>query len=60
MTYLREEAAVKFPFNSAAGYDHKAWAKRIIWRIEQKDPELMAIQIRFAREALDIKPETNA
>jgi hypothetical protein len=57
MTYLREEAALKYPFNSPAGYDFKAWAKRIIWRLENKDPELLAVQVQFAREALDIKPD---
>jgi hypothetical protein len=56
-TYLREEAALKFPFNSPAGYDHKAWAKRILWRLEMRDAELLPIQIRFAQEAMDIKPE---
>ena len=55
MSYLREEAAAKFPYNTPAGYDYKAWAKRIIWRLEQGDKDLLNVQINFAREALDIK-----
>ena len=34
MTYLREEAAEKYQYNTPAGYDYKAWAKRTVWREE--------------------------
>ena len=56
MTYLREEAAAKYPFNAPTGYDHKAWAKRILWRHDQGDKDLLNIQIKFAQEAMGIKP----
>lgn len=57
MTYLREEAVVKYPYNTPAGYDYKAWAKRILWREAKGDKDLLAIQVKFAQEAMDIKPE---
>ncbi|HWU84476.1 MAG TPA: hypothetical protein VN028_03975 [Rhodocyclaceae bacterium] len=57
MSYLHAEATEKFPFNTPAGYDFKAWAKRILWRHEQQDPELLAVQIKFAADAMGIKPE---
>lgn len=49
-------AIERFPFNTPAGYDHKAWAKRIMYRVEMKDPSLLPIQVTFAQPALDIKP----
>jgi hypothetical protein len=57
MTYLREEAAEKYPYNTPAGYDYKAWAKRILWREAKGDKDLLAIQVKFAQEAMDIKPD---
>lgn len=57
MTYLREEAAEKYPYNTPAGCDYKAWAKRILWREAQGDKDLLAIQVKFAQEAMDIKPD---
>ncbi len=50
---LQHEAAAKFPYNTPGGYDYKAWAKRILWRHEQSDKELLAIQVKFAQEALE-------
>jgi hypothetical protein len=51
--YLHAEAAAKFPYNTPTGYDHKAWAKRILWRQEQGDKDLLMVQIKFATEAMN-------
>lgn len=53
------EANAKYPTVTAAGRDDKAWAKRILYRQEHGDKELSSIQLRFAREAMDIKLEAN-
>jgi hypothetical protein len=60
----REEAAQRLRDIGAAtvvkdawGNDPKRWAKRILQRVAEGDKELLPIQIRFAREALDIKTE---
>lgn len=50
---LEIEAAARFPAVSAAGRDFKAWAKRILWRQEQGDNDLLMVQIKFASEAMD-------
>jgi hypothetical protein len=49
---LHAEAAAMFPFNTPTGYDHKAWARRLLWRKEQGDTELLMVQIKFATEAM--------
>jgi hypothetical protein len=54
---LQHEAAAKFPYNTPVGYDYKAWAKRILWRQEQGDKELIPIQVKFAQEAINRGPE---
>lgn len=51
--HLQHEAAARFPYNTGTGYDYKAWAKRILWRQEQGDKELTALQVRFATEAME-------
>lgn len=51
------EAAAQFPYLTTAGHDHLAWAKRILLREERGDKTVTPIQIRFAREALNRKPE---
>lgn len=56
-TQLQFEAAARHPYATTAGHDHLAWAKRIQYREERGDKDLLAIQIRFARQALDRKPE---
>lgn len=50
---LQREAAERFPYNTPTGYDYKAWAKRILWRQEQGDKDLMALQVKFATEAMN-------
>jgi hypothetical protein len=54
---LHAEAIVLFPYNTGAGFDYKAWAKRILWREESGDKDLTAIQLKFAREAMSRGPE---
>lgn len=57
-SYLQDQAADQFPYLLAGGqYDHKAWAKRIIYREERRDSSLMPIQVQFARQALDMTIE---
>ena len=51
--HLEEQAAVMFPVVSATGRDYKAWAKRILWRQEQGDKDLLMVQIKFATEAME-------
>ena len=40
--------------------DHKRWAKRILERLAKGDKDLSMIQIRFAKEALEVKDEVTA
>jgi hypothetical protein len=55
---LAREAATAIPLHHKhGGTDHKAWAKRILWREEHRDPSLLSIQVKFAKQALDIKEE---
>ena len=49
---LHAEAVALFPYNTGAGFDFKAWAKRILWRKEQGDTDLLMVQIKFATEAM--------
>lgn len=53
-SYIQDEAAGAHAYLTHAGHDHKAWAKRIIYREERRDPTVTALQVRFAREALDL------
>lgn len=46
---LEQQARELFPFGQV---DHMAWAKRIIWRKDQGDKDLMMVQLQFARQAL--------
>lgn len=51
---IRERAHNAFPRWFANGIvDHKAWAKRILERERLGDKTLSAVQIRFAKEALE-------
>ena len=52
MSALESQAAALFPFQGA---DHKAWAKRIMWRHDRGDKTLSMIQLQFARTALEIE-----
>lgn len=52
---LESEARAMFPYATVNGHDHKAWAKRIQYRDERGDKTLSTLQIKMAREALDIK-----
>jgi hypothetical protein len=54
------EAEARFPYNSTLGIDHKAWAKRIIYRLEHGDTSLLSVQITFAKMALNIDQEQAA
>ncbi len=61
-TVLELEANAKFKFHDADKNftDHKAWAKRILYRDERGDKDLTSLQINFARMAMDIKDEVTA
>lgn len=50
---LEAEAASRYPLNTTAGRDHKAWAKRILYREERGDKDLLIIQVKFAKEAME-------
>jgi len=50
---IQLEAAARFPVRTVNGRDDKAWAKRILHREERGDKDLLSIQVRFAREALN-------
>lgn len=43
-----------------AGVDHKYWARKILAREARGDKSLTSIQVRFAREALDVRAEVAA
>lgn len=49
---LFHEAAARYPYNSTAGYDYKAWAKRIIYRKERGDRTLTLAQVKSAEDAM--------
>lgn len=52
---IQLEAKARYPLVTNAGRDDKAWAKRILWRREQGDKDLMPIQVRFAEEAMGMQ-----
>lgn len=54
---LELEAAARFPIVTEAGRDFKAWAKRILWRQEQGDKDLLMVQTKFAAEAIERSAE---
>jgi len=56
---LYHESRQAVPLMTVNGRDEKAWAKRLIWRLENGDTELMPIQIQFAKEALGIPCNQN-
>jgi hypothetical protein len=52
---LESEASAKFPINPAGGgRDHKAWAKRILYRFDKGDKDLLQLQIQFAQMAMGL------
>lgn len=55
---LELEAAARFPVVTETGRDFEAWAKRIVWRQEQGDKDLLMVQIKFATEAMNRSAET--
>lgn len=57
---LQNEAEARFPMNTTAGRDYKAWAKRINYRDERGDKDLLPIQVKFARMALGLEVEAPA
>lgn len=52
---LEGEALAMFPMNLTSGRDSKAWAKRILYRLERGDKTLLAVQIKFAQMAMGIE-----
>jgi len=54
---LEAEASAKYPFKIKDGNDHRSWAKRILYRLERNDKDLLPIQIKFAQMAMGIQPE---
>lgn len=52
---LIAEANAKYPTKTTAGVDHKAWAKRFVYRAERGDKSLLAVQVLFAYQALDLE-----
>lgn len=52
--HIQDDANARYPAVSVNGRDYKAWAKRIVYREEQGDKAVTPIQIKFAREALDM------
>jgi hypothetical protein len=51
---LTAEAQAKFPYLLDYGNDHKAWAKRILYREERGDKTLSTLQVQFAKEAMGL------
>lgn len=52
---IQAEAAAKYPNITAHGCDHKAWAKRFVYRFQRGDKTLLDVQIKFAHQALEIE-----
>ena len=55
---IEAEAYERYPTKTTHGFDHKAWAKRFIYREERGDKTLLSIQVKFAKMAMDIKEVT--
>lgn len=53
MRDYRSEAAAQFPYQQI---DHKAWAKRILYREEKGDTLLTHYQVKEAKMGLEVKP----
>jgi hypothetical protein len=58
--YIQDEANALHPVVSQTGRDDKAWAKRILYRDEHGDKTLMPIQVRLAKEALNVQAQGTA
>lgn len=54
MNDYRSAASAAHPDWLGTVRDHKAWAKRILFREQHGDSLLIPIQSQFAREALDM------
>lgn len=54
MNDQRSAASAAFPDWIGDTRDHKAWAKRILFREQHGDTLLIPIQAQFAREALGL------
>lgn len=54
---LRSEAEAQYPYRTTTGFDHKCWAKRIIYRDDRGDKELTSLQVKWAREAMEMPAE---
>lgn len=55
-TTIRLEAEAKFPYLlTGEQRDHKAWAKRILHREMRGDKELSALQVNFAKQAMNVE-----
>lgn len=50
---IYHEAEARYPYKHSTGYDHLAWAKRIIYRNEHGDKSLLLCQIKCAYEAMN-------
>lgn len=56
-TPVRFDATTARPTAAAAGVDNKGWARKILEREARGDKRLLPIQVKFAREALDVRAE---
>lgn len=52
---IKGEAEAKYPTKTNSGIDHKAWAKRFVYRAERGDKNLLPIQVQFGYQALDLE-----
>lgn len=51
---LQLQAEARYPVVTVNGRDCQAWAKRLVWRHQHQDRDLLHIQIQFAYEALNM------
>lgn len=56
MSALLHEAAALYPVLTTNGRDYLAWARRIIYRHQRKDADLLHVQVQFAYQALNMAP----
>ena len=54
---IRDEADYRFPLLTTAGRDDRAWAKRILYREERGDKDLMPVQVQFAKKAMNVSDQ---
>lgn len=57
---LFDESFALYPSVTTVGRDQRAWAKRILFRLEKGATDLLPVQIDFAQRAMGVLPQNNS